>query len=259
VVVPTQRASGRWCLVVALWIALGSGVRPGWASGGDERCVYRVSWNGIPAASASATLSNGEATTQLHVEMRTNAFVDLFWSLRAQTTAQVEAATLHPQGFAFERRIDGHPELTRIDVEGDGELVGRYARPGRYRLIAVRDSGVTDPVAAILQARRGLPAIGGSATYEVFTGEARYRVVLHVVASESIRVPAGRFAALRIEPEIWRVEGNDQDRRVRRLTLWVAAVPPHTLLRVRSEVFIGAVYVDLVEWSRGDGRVGAPQ
>lgn len=64
----------------------------------------------------------------------------------------------------------------------------------------------------------------------------------------SLEVPAGRFHALRVVPEVWKVTTSAQpDARLRGATIWVADDPPRTLLRIRSEVFVGAVTLDLVK------------
>jgi len=228
---------------------------------GDESYRYRVTWNGIPAAQATVRftehLAQEPSITWVWVELRTNRFVDLFWSLRAQSWADIDAGTLRPRHFTFDRRINGKPELTQVEADSEGLLTGRYARPWRYRLIEVNDASVLDPMAATLRVRQALPAVGASHTYNVFTGEARYRIEMRRYASETINVPAGRFSAARIEPVIWRVDQAGPDTRVRHLTLWVTDTPPHTLVRVRSEVFIGALYGELTAWSHG-GALSQP-
>jgi hypothetical protein len=219
----------------------------------SEAYQYRIAWNGIPAADATITVVQEDglepATTRIRAHMRTNSFVDVFWSLRAESWAEFDADTLHLHHFEYDRRIDGRPEATRVEFEDDGMLTGRYVRPGRYHVIEINEPGVLDPMAAILRARRQLPAVGEAAVYEVFTGEARYRIELRRRPSETVVVPVGRFTAARLEPTIWKAERNQPDKRVRRVTLWVTDSAPHTLLRVRSEVFIGAVYADLMDWS----------
>jgi hypothetical protein len=224
--------------------------------GGEQTYQYRVTWNGIPAAQATVTLTEHPGqqppTTWLSADLRTNHFVDLFWSLRAQSWAEVEASTLRPVRFMFDRRINGRPETTRVDAEEGGLLTGRYGRPWRYRLVEVNAPDALDPMTAVLRVRHALPAVGQSSTYDIFTGEARYRIELHRYPPETIDVPAGRFLAARVEPVIWRVDQGGPDTRVRHVTFWVTDEAPHALLRVRGEVFIGAVYADLTGWSRHD-------
>ncbi len=240
-----------WVFLLVVWIAHADAVPEG-----SDVYRYRVSWNGIPAALATIALSDDPlpeaGVTHVVAEIRTNRFVDLFWSLRASARADVDAVTLRSQRFVFERRVRGRPERTDVEAEPDGTLTGRYARPGRYRLIEVSDPEVLDPIGAILQARRDLPVDGQPIAYDVFTGEGRFRVGLRRTGTEEIQVGAGRFAAVRIEPTIWKIEMGrvKLDERVRHLTLWVTESTPHIPLRVRSEVFIGAVYCDLVEMAR---------
>ncbi len=223
------------------------------AFGADQVYHYRISWNGIPAARAAVIVTEDAAvepaTTHVRAEIRTNSFVDLFWSLRAVASAEVVGGTLQPRHFEFDRRINGRPELTRIEVGPAGVLTARYSRPDRSRLVEVNEANVVDPIAAALRARRQLPIPGQPSTYEIFTGETRYRVELRRAGSEIIRVPAGRFAAARLDPTVWRLDRNVPEPRLRRIALWVTEAAPHTLLRIRSEVFIGAVYCDLTDAS----------
>jgi hypothetical protein len=245
------RLYGRAALMAALALCIAEGVAPAAGAGLSRRYEYQVSWNSIPAARATVRLTQQAAlaTTEMRVEIETNRFVDLFWSLRAEGWGQVDAATLRPQRFEFDRRIDGVRELTRVEAEPDGRLTGRYMRGSRFRQSSVTGTEMLDPISAVLRALRDLPADGHPDTYEIFTGEARYRIVLRHQASEAIAVPAGRFTAAHIEPLIWRVDRNDRERRVSRVSLWVTETAPHVLLRVRGEVFIGALYCELTEMS----------
>jgi hypothetical protein len=138
-------------------------------------------------------------------------------------------------------------------------LTGRYTKRDRSRLLTVDDAGAIDPISAILRALQELPEAEHPQTYDVFTGESRYRVVLRRDGAETITVPAGRFNAVRIEPVLWRIDQNARERRVRRLTLWVTEAQPHVLLRVRGEVFIGAIYCDLTAVSAKDAAAADGQ
>jgi len=245
------------CVVRARWLVgaalLLEGL--GTAAHAVDEYRYRVSWNGIPAAraivTASTTAASAEPVVEVRVQMETNAFVDLFWKLRASARAEVDTATWQTRLFEYDRRINGRPELTRVTPESDGQVVGRYARPGRYRLMVVNRGEAIDPVSGIALAQRELAPIGETRTYDVFTGESRYRIALRSVALETVNVPAGRFRTVRLEPTLWRLDSNAAETRVRRMTIWVAETAPHTLLRARSQVFVGAIYLDLVSRSRG--------
>jgi hypothetical protein len=254
---------GRLCipslLSAVLFPGLAVAIGPGGVGANGRSYAYRISWNGIPAARATVRFATPvPSRTEIRVQIQTNRFVDLFWSLRAESWGEVDEITLHPLHFGYDRRVNGERELTTVEAEASGELTGRYARAGRYRLIEVNEANVLDPAAAILQALREPPIVGQPKWYEIFTGEARYRIELRRDGTETIQVPAGRFTAARIEPVIWRLENNQPDRRVRRVALWITDAIPHTLLRVRGDVFIGAVYCDLIEQSDDAGAPRLP-
>ena len=67
---------------------------------------------------------------------------------------------------------------------------------------------------------------------------------------EAIDVPAGHFRALRVVPEVWKI-GSDRPSPIRacaRATIWVSRRSAAArCLRIRSEMFIGAVTLDLVK------------
>ncbi len=108
---------------------------------------------------------------------------------------------------------------------------------------------MVDPITAVFKARRSGAEIGSVLDYEVFTGESRYHVVLRVLGEDVVEVPAGRFECLKISPKVWKVRGPDKppDERLREATIWVTRDPTRTLLRIRSEVFVGAITLDLVK------------
>ena len=106
---------------------------------------------------------------------------------------------------------------------------------------------VVDPVTAVFRARGSDAGPGDALWYDVWTGEVRYLVRLDIAASEPIEVPAGRFAALKVVPHLWRIEGRPApDTRLRRATIWVTDDPRHVPLRIQSKVFVGSVTVELV-------------
>ena len=107
-----------------------------------------------------------------------------------------------------------------------------------------------DPITAVFRARLSGAGPGDVLRYRIlWTGEASYQVQLTVVGPDEIDVPAGHFRALRVAPEVWKIgdDGREPDTRLRDATIWVADDPLRTLLRIRSEMFIGAVTLDLVK------------
>jgi hypothetical protein len=253
---PDHRLSRRWATA---WAAAGcvaflaAGARSvGAAPITHPRLLeYRIAWNDIPAAGATVAITPGgrPGHERLDVEAtaRTNAFVDLFWRFRGTAHATLLADGLTPLRFVYAREMAGTPSVTSIDFDRDGAR-SVYVKGDRRREQALGEDGIIDPITAVFRARLSGAEPGDRLHYDVWTGESRYRVQLAVTSREPIDVPAGRFAALRVVPEVWKVGAQpERDTRLRRATIWVADDPGRTLLRIRSEIFIGAVTLDLVK------------
>lgn len=218
-----------------------------------RRLEYQVAWNGIPAAGASVAitpgLQAGQPSLEVEARARTNAFVDLFWSFRGTARSTMLADGLTPVRFEYQRTMAGTPYLTWVDFDAaDQRARSVYLKGDKRKEFAIDGQDVIDPITAVFRARLGGAGPGDVRRYEVFTGESSYRVQLTIVGPDEIEVPAGRFQALRVVPEVWKVKGTAQpDPRLRGATIWVADDPLRTLLRIRSEVFVGAVTLDLVK------------
>jgi uncharacterized protein DUF3108 len=212
---------------------------------------YRVAWNGIPAAGATVEITPGELagheSLMVEASAHTNAFVDLFWSFRGTVRATVLADGLTPLHFVYDRRMAGTPYVTSIDFDAQ-HAHSMYVRGERRRDTELDDAGIIDPITAVFRARLSGAQPGDTLRYDVWTGEKRYRVQLAVKAPEAIDVPAGHFSALPVVPAVWEIGDRPAlDTRLRQATIWVADDPGRTLLRIRSELFIGAITLDLVK------------
>jgi len=210
---------------------------------------YRLSWNGIAAASATINVKRDEHgdVPQYRVDavLRTSWLVDWLWSLRGRVASMFTADALAPLAFRYDREVnDDHLET---DVVFDAALThatGTLRHRGQTKVLDVREPGVVDPVTAIFRALSQPVHVGDTLRYEVFTGEARYRVELAIIGEEAVTVGAGTFKAWKVEPHVWKL-GTGVDKRLRHATIWVSQEPTPTILRIRSEMFIGAVNCDL--------------
>jgi len=86
--------------------------------------------------------------------------------------------------------------------------------------------------------------VGKSFTIDVLSGDKVYPLVVRVEKRETIKVPAGKFKTIRIEPllrapGIFIAKGN-------KLQVWLTDDDRHIPVRMRSEVFIGHVSAELL-------------
>ncbi len=248
-----SRCSWRTALCGVALVLLATAVGAADPLAAPRRLEYRVAWNGIPAAGATIAVTPNELVGRRSVDVeataRTNAFVDVFWSFRGTAKATFLVDGIEPLRFVYDRTMAGTTYLTWIDFDpNDRGARSVYLRGKKRKEMAVDEAGLLDPITAVFRASLSGAKVGDLLRYEIFTGEGRYRVQLTVVGPDTIEVPAGRFAALRVIPEVWKIgRAAEPDKRLQNATIWVADDDTHTLLRIRSEVFIGAVTLDLVK------------
>ncbi len=215
---------------------------------------YRVAWNGLPAANATVSIVPdqlaGESAYTVEATASTNAFVDLFWRFRGKARVVLLEQDWTPLQFNFDRNIRGVRSLTTIHFSpSDNRARSLYVKGGvTKKQLDVPSIDLVDPITAVFRARHQPIEIGSTVGHDIFTGESHYRVEVTVEGREEVAVPAGEFAALRVTPRVWKIRGHEKppDRRLRGATIWISDDPEHVLLRIRSDVFIGAVTLDLL-------------
>jgi hypothetical protein len=254
---PTRRRrAGRRLTAAALALLLcgAASARAGELSDPAQTLRYRVAWNGLTAARATVNIQPeelaGEAAYTVETSARTNSFIDLFYPFRGTARVVFLAREHTPLRFVYDREIRGEHSLTTVDFRPyDQRVHSLYVKGGvTKKRLDLANLDFLDPITAVFKARSGSRAIGTRADFDIFTGESRYRVELTVDGRDHVEVPAGRFAALRVTPKVWKIRGDQQppDPRLRGATIWVTDDEHRVLLRIRSDIFIGAVTLDLL-------------
>ena len=220
----------------------------------EQTLQYRVAWNGLPAARATIHIRpdrlGDHPTYTVETTARTNSFIDLFYPFRGNARLILLRRGLMPLQFYYDRELRGVHERTTIDyLHGENRIKSLHVENGVTRsALEIAGLDLIDPITATFKARHSPSRMGATKGYDIFTGESRYRVELTPEGRDDVQVPAGTFRALRVQPKVWKVRDDDRPRddRLQGATIWVTDDEDHVLLRIRSEVFIGAVTLDLV-------------
>lgn len=106
---------------------------------------------------------------------------------------------------------------------------------------------------------------GDERRFEVIDGYDRDLIVIKALNYETIKVPAGTFKALKIQPSLFVMPKNpkretaqywekqkSKDRKrltlMKSFSMWMMVDPPRQILRVRTDVYFGHVDMDLMEY-----------
>jgi hypothetical protein len=107
---------------------------------------------------------------------------------------------------------------------------------------------VQDVLSALTYIRTRPLEVGGEVAVDANSGGVTWPLVVRVRRRESIRVPAGRFQCLRLEP-VLAGEGIFQAKG--RLEVWVTEDIPHVPVLLRSKVKVGSFDAEMKDYRPG--------
>lgn len=219
---------------------------------GAESSVYQASWNGIPVASAevrSAPLSvDGKEFYRVQVQAKTWRYLDLIWKMRDSMDSTFEAGTLRPHRFVLQRREN----RKKIDVASRFDPSAKrwtvhLEQGGKVKDYEFASADTFDPLSAFYVVRTLDLKVGGSWRLEVFSGRSRYLMSLSVVARERIALRGEGFDAYKLIVRVTRLGSSRPKVKTREATAWISADERRIPLRMASRVFIGSVYIEIVQ------------
>ena len=163
---------------------------------GDE-LQYAAGFRFFPAGEAILTFSkdslNGELADRLITSVKTNSFLDAFYEVRDEIQSW-----LNPENLSLKKTIQTiregrfHRDHQSI-IQGDSIAVsGNKIRniPGR----------VYDPVSFVYYLRNQDLSLGHSYKFFSYDRKKIKEVIVNITAKETVRVSAGTFNCLKIEP-----------------------------------------------------------
>ncbi|NLH50753.1 MAG: DUF3108 domain-containing protein [Myxococcales bacterium] len=236
-----------------------------WAAGspaadfGTERLVYEFGWQNISAATATIAIDPatvaGVPGYKAVVQIQGKPKLDWIWRVRDKISVETTADKLACQRFFFEQREASFFLDTEIRRDPTANLlIGSRTRiiKNTRKALSPKDAPLDhyDPLSAILFLRRSPLSIGQQYNLKAFDGKRRHDLTYRVIGEERIKIGLGEFDTWKVQPRILRSTGNVQGsdvEKVRQLFLWVDKNPPHHVLRLESEAFVGHIYGELVQ------------
>ncbi len=171
-----------------------------WANSNNfigEELQYAAGFRFFPAGEAILTFSldslNGESVYKLTTSMKTNSFLDAFYEVRDEIQSW-----LNPENLSLKKTIQTiregrfHRDHQSI-IQGDSIAVsGNKIRniPGR----------VYDPVSFVYYLRNQDLSLGDSYKFFSYDRKNIREAIVNITAKETVRVSAGTFNCLKIEP-----------------------------------------------------------
>lgn len=217
-----------------------------------EKLVFEVSWGVIGVGQATLAVDkivmfNGRPAYHLVSEAKSNSFCDTFYPVRDLNESWLDAKTLTSLGYSKKLR-EGHffrDEWVLYDRDAGTFTARRTNRDGSFAVRAgTIPASVQDILSSIYYTRaQDLPE-GGAVVVDVNTPD-NWPLAVKVKGRERVKVPAGKFPSVLVEPEMRR-EGLFVQKG-KRLRLWLSDDPKKAVLLMKVEVFFGHVTAALRE------------
>jgi hypothetical protein len=217
----------------------------------ELRAHYEFGWSKLHAGQADAVFSRPGKNVQLQITGGTTGVVRDLWRLDAAHKSVARASTLHPLRMNQVEVYSNKTTTTRLDFDENSVVSVKRTRPPSDSPPQKKTfvfPNIYDIHTAMLAIRSQRLQPGDVFNVVVFPANAPYLATVRVVGREKIRVRAGRFAALRLDLRLQKINatlGLEPHRLFKRGTAWVSDDADRILLRAEAEIFVGSVWAEL--------------
>ena len=224
-----------------------------------EKQMYLADWNGLLSVAtaeitARPTVIDGKKVFQVTVQAKSSKLLDLIWKMRDTITSTFDAKAFAPSRFTFRQRENSKV----IDTDARySEFTKRWAvnrqEPGKKPKVYEFDSQNTlDPITAVYLARSIDFKVGDRLYFKIFGGKYQYLLELRIDGIEPVVLPSGKSVeAFRIIPFLQNLAKEGYASRLNEATVWISADERRLPVRISSKIFVGSVYLELVEEKHG--------
>ena len=217
-----------------------------------EKLTFSVGWGVLSVGEATLKVEklvmfNGRPAYHLVSEARSNAFCDSFHPVRDLNEAWLDAKTLTSLGYSKKLREGGffRDEWVLFDRDAGTFVMRRVHKDGHFDLrVGTIPANVQDVLSTTYYTRTQQLAAGGAVIVDVNTPD-NWPLAIKVGERSTVKVPAGKYPAILLEPEMRR-EGLFIQKG-KRLRLWLSDDDRKAPVLMKVEVFFGHVTASLKE------------
>jgi uncharacterized protein DUF3108 len=234
-----RRGYNHWRWLTALLLALLPAAAL--AERVPERLNYSLSWGVVPVGTASQEISDEGDGRRIVSTARSNAWLSAFYPVDDRTESRLSRQGPFPGESRSFRMLFKEGPRTR-----DREIVfDQAARKATYRdrlgteqVVVPLVENTFDIYASFYHVRFLPLEVGKSTEIHVLDGKELQRLQVRVLKREKVRVPAGRFNTILVEPMI-KAEGVFEGKGG--LLIWLTDDERRIPVKVQTKVRVGSV------------------
>ncbi|MDQ3626712.1 MAG: DUF3108 domain-containing protein [Verrucomicrobiota bacterium] len=215
------------------------------------RTSYRFGWNGIAAAQADIRLAKTARGFEFQATGGTIGLARTLWSYDVQHAAISDPETLRPIEVREVENIRSEKVTTNLTFTPEGVVSDREEREGKSVKSKTRRFAFPDTLSlnsSLLFLRTQPLAEGAMHRIVVYPATSAYLCTITASGRERISVPTGTYNAIKLDVRLEKIGKKRKlqpHKKFRRATVWLSDDADRLVLRIETQVFIGAVVAEL--------------
>ena len=210
-----------------------------------EVFTYRISWNRlIGIAKASIVMKRDKDVLTIEMKAKTVNPVDTFFSVRdyffSSTTPEITSFLRYEKRLK-EGHYRRHDEI--IYNPSMGKLV--YYKNGKLKKDKVIPPPLYDPCSILYAYRFRCPEKETGCILPSTDGRRVEKIQVVFLAEEEVKVPAGTFKTIKVEPRWKRMNGVFRKKKGGHVYVWFTEDQRHIPVKVEVDIFLGKVVGEL--------------
>jgi hypothetical protein len=177
--------------------------------------------------------------------IRSSSLVDMFYKVRDRVEGYTDLAVTRSLLYTNEQREGSYSRDVTVTFDWQNEMA-QFANSGEKRDPIFIYPGTFDPLSVIYHLRMQELAPGNVLKVPATDGK---RIVIgrvRVVERQKVKVPAGKFDAFLVEPELGRMGGVVKRSEAAAVQIWISADERQIPLKVSGDAKLGSFSAVLV-------------
>lgn len=212
-----------------------------------ERFEYSIKWGKFTAGNATVSIDDllnyqGHDVFRILVKGMSTPAVSLFYFAKQEMESLIDADGLFTRRYFSKIKENG--KLRERLYEFDQENNRATYKSKNYAI----PYGIHDEVSAVFYMRTLDLQVGQPVNVNIFAKRRTSVVTCHVIKRETIKVPAGKFDTILVEP----ILDFDGVMKKGKMQVWFTADERRIPVQVKSKMTIGSVVVRLEKYKAGN-------
>lgn len=220
-----------------------------------EQLKYGIYYSFIKAGTAyiktrGLTEINGRKAFLIQTTAFSASVIDSFFKVRDVNYSWLDAENFSSLGYSQSVREGNYKRDEWLTFDYDNNLYyGEVRKKESPRVISGElQESVLDMLTSLYFVRAQQLTVGKDIVFDIVNREKRYPLLVKVLKKETVKTAAGKFNCIVVEPQ-FRGEGIFVSKG-KSLKVWLTDDAYKMPVKMKSEVFIGSVSAELLEYKR---------